>query len=63
MGIYVAEPENVQTMRLWDVNRLVGRSSADGRYHLDVDGGGLVGVAPEARVGQSTPARTLEQRV
>ncbi|MBS3097047.1 hypothetical protein J4480_06450 [Candidatus Woesearchaeota archaeon] len=61
MGIYVADPENVQTMRLWCVNGLGDGSDAWGRlvYYF----GRLVGVVPEARNAPKATPQTLEQRV
>ncbi|MEK6947301.1 MAG: hypothetical protein AABX32_06865 [Nanoarchaeota archaeon] len=63
MGIYVGSAQKEPTGRLVYVNGLELRSNADGRSHLGINNGRLVGVAPEARVAQNAAAQTLEQRV
>lgn len=63
MGIYVADAGDDPAARLWFVSGYGGGSDAYGNAILDVGGGRLVGVAPEARVAQKASAQTLEQRV
>lgn len=58
MGIYLADPEQVPTVRAWYVGRLDDESNAHGNDQVGVDGSRLVGVAPKAHV-----SKTLEDQV
>lgn len=49
MGVYTGSANgDTPEMRAWYVNRLGSRSTAYGRYDLDLDYGRFVGIAPEA---------------
>ncbi len=56
MGVFLADAQDVPTMRLWYAVRL-GWSGAGGSLRLDGGDGRLVGVAPEAHVTQNLEGR------
>ncbi len=63
MGLYVGSSQKDETARSVFVDGLRDGSGADGRGHLGIDSGHLVGVAPEARVAAKAVPQALEQRV
>ncbi len=62
MGIFRSSASDVPTMRFWYLCGLCSRSNARGNVRLDIDGGRLVGVTPEAQsVAQKMVRPTLSQ--
>ena len=51
------------TLKAWYVDRLEGRSYADGWFDLDYDDGRLLGIAPEALSADNKKISQLEESV
>ena len=47
MGIWLSQPKDITTGRLWFVGSVYGNSSANGNYNLGNDDSRLIGIAPK----------------